>query len=167
MMNRHLSILIGCLLLAVAVVGTNAQAAPQRTGVVVNVHTPDRLTLPAAQLVVSVLRHVQETLQEADRVFLVEQDALVSAQERLGITLNAKSKERDVRAVSRALGLDHLVVLGVTVGRGFDVTLAATVFNPDGTRAFFAALRVEGAELDRSLGRAVKGVFELVLPALA
>jgi len=166
-MNRHLSILIAGLLLAVAVVGANAQAAPQRTGVVINVHTPGGLTLPVAELTASVLRQVHDTLQGIDRVFLVEQDVLVSAQERLGITLSAKSKARDIRALSRALDLKHLIVLEVTVGRHFDVALAATVFNPDGTRAFFAALRVEGSELDRALGRAVKGVFELVLPALA
>jgi hypothetical protein len=156
--------------LALVLIGATvaqAQPTPNRVGVVIRVDVPDRFPAQAAEIAAEVLREFRSSLDEARAIEVIEQDTLASAQERLDISLNIDSSQRDLQAVANQLNLDRLVIIDLTLNGRFSVALSAKAFNNDTNRTVAFSARAVSDELNIALLRVSRDLLDDLIPFLA
>lgn len=169
-MKQRFVTLAACLLLLIAVaplVHAQSDSAPNKVGFVIRMDGPGRPTPAQADLLEHALRQIHHELADARAIKLIEQEHLVSAQARLGITLGIDSSLREMQLLANLLELDRLVVVKVTVSQHDTVALSAKVFNNDSDRIVVAAARASGAQLENVLERAIFSLLDALFPILA
>ena len=156
-------------LLAVAVAiglwGAPGWAAPGPIRVALVVHAQGPMAEDSA-VVQAILGNVSRGLESIERVQLISQERVRTAQRALGFELSADRSARQVHAFAAAVGADTVVLIQISLEEGRFIVLHGFVFKADGGVLLESRSALFRPDMEEQVQGAVKEFLEKIVPVL-
>lgn len=140
-------------------------AAPGPTRVALVVHAQGPMPEESA-VVQAILVNVSRGLESIERVQLISQERVRTAERTLGFELSPDSSARQVHAFAAAVGADAIVLIQISLEEGRLIALHAFVFKADGGVLLEARSALFRPDIEEQVQGAVKEFLEKIIPVL-